>query len=167
MKTGLLWAALVAAAVAQADDRADITAIIEKYRKTQESGDLIAQSQLMTADRVGVWGGKLRARPALEELKSQMQKTKAFNAHYPGIGVRVEIEGLEIRQWGDTAAATFRMHTRRTLPASLSAADAVKLSVPVPTKLFVHTLVKQAGVWRIAVTAMQFVDADGASEQGK
>lgn len=102
----------------------------------------------------------LRSRPALEELRQQMLKTQSFNAQYPGIGLKVSITDLDIRLWGDTAVATFKMHTSRVLPASLPAADREKLSTPVPVKLFAHTLIKRDGAWRIAVTAMQFTAAD-------
>lgn len=152
----LVCLAIGLAGVAQADDRADIAAVVEKYGMYQESGDLVAQSRLMMDDRVGLWDGILRSRPALEELQQQMRKTQAFNAHYPGLGLRVVITGLDIRLWGDTAVATFQMHTSRVLPAGLPAADRDKLSIPVPVKLFVHTLTKHGGAWRIAATAMQF-----------
>lgn len=142
-----------AAGLARAGDREDIMAVIGKYIEHEESGNMLAQGDLMTDDRSMVYvGGRLTGdnRKLMREQQDDQDKSAA---QFPGVRYEVEIRDVRLQTYnGDSALATMEWFPTRVVPPSLPAETAAKLG-PAKTPLIVAVmLVKQAGAWKIAFT---------------
>jgi hypothetical protein len=161
---GLWYAAILVALVippcmARAGERQDVASVVQRYARDDASGALVAQGKLMMPDRVGIWGGARHSAPVKEEMLQQQLKWIELLARFPGLKLEVTIRDLQIRQWGDTAVATFYLVTRRIIPAAMPPDRVAELTAKPPVvKLCSHTLIKRNGTWKIAATAVLYLD---------
>jgi hypothetical protein len=140
-----------------AQREADLTAInrlIDQYAQTDDAGDMAAQAELMTADRVyvGSDGGRrtdqglnMRSQQArIDELKKLAPNTRWFS------------EGRDrlIRFYGNgtVAVASFYFYRTRVVPGDLPPEKVRLLGADPPPVAITHVLVKEGGAWRIAHT---------------
>jgi hypothetical protein len=132
----------------------DVAAVIEAYRKYEESGDMIAQGRLMTDDRAMMYVGGLLTGDNRRLMQEQQKSQDEFEARFPGVRYQIEIRDLKIQIWNDaTALATAYWHPTRVIPTSLPAESARQLG-PAKTPLIVaQVLVKQEDGWKIAFTS--------------
>jgi len=136
-----------------ADDRQDIERIVDEYRRYEESGDMIAQGQLMTDDRVMMYVGGLFKGDNRELMRDQQASMDEFRERFPGVRYDMEIRNLEIRSWGSAALVTFESLPKRIVPDSLPAERLKELGAAKTPLLVAHVLVKQDGAWKIAFTS--------------
>lgn len=156
MKSSLapvLLGALGSVNVAQAGDHEDVMAVIDRYVEFEESGNMLAQGDLMTDDRAMVYVGGRLTGDNRKVMREQQDYQDKFATEFPGVHYQIEIKDMRLQTWGGaTALATFDWYPTRVVPATLPAAQAAKLE-PAKTPLIVAmVLVKQAGAWKIAFT---------------
>jgi ketosteroid isomerase-like protein len=158
-----------ASSPAGAQDKADIEAIhklIDQYAKTEDTGDLMGQAKLMTADRV--WIGTGGGRRTDQAMNMQMQQAQFDEAKklVPEMKWFTESQDRLIKIYGNgtVAVASFYWYRTFVLPAN-TPMDVVKLfgSGPPPTAITL-VLVKERGEWKIAHTHVSLLSPPPAGQ---
>lgn len=150
---------LVVAGHAHAGDREDVLARITEYMAYEQSGDLVAQGELMLDERSMVYpGGRMHGNNR-EGMRRQQADQDAFAAKFPGVHYTFELRNVDVQVWNaDSALVTFDSVPTRIVPASLPKEDVAKLGQPKIPLIVAAMLVKQQGAWKIAHTT--FVPRD-------
>lgn len=138
--------------LAQAGDKEDIAAVIEKYRVLEEKADFIAQGDLMTNDRVMMYPGGRQSGDNRKGMREQQDFIDKYHVEFPGVGYEVDIRNMEIRSWGDSAMVTLEWYPTRVVPKSLPPEKVAKLGPAKTPVLAAVMLVKLQGVWKIVFT---------------
>jgi ketosteroid isomerase-like protein len=137
--------------VAFADDKDDITALINEYSRLESAGDITGQMKMMTEDRIFINGG-IRRTDQAANMKSQQATQDRTRKRDPGRQVIVSALDPIIRVYGDTAVASFYW----LFNTILSAEFLDKLTGPAPPSLnrlaVTQVLVKEGGAWKIVHT---------------
>lgn len=152
-----------------AQDKADITAIhklIDQYSKAEDTGDLMGQAKLMTADRV--WIGDGEGRRTDQAINMQIQQAQFDEAKklVPEIKWFTEARDRLIKLYGNgtVAVASFYWYRTFVLPAN-TPMDVVKLwgNQPPPIAM-TQVLVKEGGEWKIAHTHVSLLNPPPAGQ---
>ena len=137
----LFTALMVLSSQAMAGDREDIMAVVEKYRTTEVSGDLTAQAELMTEDRL--WVAALRMQGAANQqynmARQQFDKGRR-SARNPDFKLMITYIDPIVRVYGEAAVASFLQRRSGRDP---------DFELTFYTTL---VLVKRNGDWKIDVT---------------
>ena len=135
----------------QAGDKEDIEALIKRYTELEDASDMMAQSQMMIADRtwVGVGGRKTDNAMWLDVQQAYMDN---FQKRYPGVEVRREVRNLQIRLMGNVAVATFHWYSNRIIPADLPSEKVKMLGLPAVPATWTQVWTKEGNTWKIAHT---------------
>ena len=161
MKSGIVCFTIISlflfsGSFVNAQNRADIEAIhkvIDKYGKTEDAGDMVAQAKLMTADRVWIGpSGSGRITDQAMNMASQQSQLDAANAFVPGVEWFTDARDRLINFYGNgkVAVASFYWYRTFVLPADTPLEKAKLLSTPPPS---VITLVlEKKGDWKIVHT---------------
>jgi ketosteroid isomerase-like protein len=134
--------------VAFADDKDDITALINEYSRLQGTGDIMGQMKMMTEDRIFINAGR-RQMDQTANMKGQQASQDRDKKRDPGRQVIVTAVDPIIRIYGNTAVASFYWHWNTIYSAQFLD----KLTGPAPsswTSLIVtQVLVKEGGAWKM------------------
>ncbi len=137
----LFTAVMVLSSEAMAGDREDIMAVVEKYRTTEVSGDLTAQAELMTEDRL--WVSALRMQGAANQqynmARQQFDKGRRSTKN-PDFKLMITYIDPIVRVYGEAAVASFLQRRSGRDP---------DFELTFYTTL---VLVKNDGIWKIDVT---------------
>lgn len=123
-----------------ADDADDVLAVVEKWAELEN--DLVAQSELVTADRIQVFEMWRRADQA-QNLRVQLAKRAATLKLDPDWDVIVTIEAPIVRVFGDDAAVVSFKRMYEVIPGNAPPSPLYQTYISM-------TLIKEAGVWKIA-----------------
>jgi uncharacterized protein (TIGR02246 family) len=128
---------------AQADDKADIEALIKEYNRLEEMSDMAGQAKLMTPDRI--WIGGTAGRRTNQDLNMKIQQAGLDRSkkRSPATALH-DVRDLIIRVYGDAAIASFYWYQSLILTPDQEG--------PNPSTVLIHSLflVKQDGSWKIA-----------------
>lgn len=130
---------------AAADDEADIEALIEQYNRCEEQGDMEAQAELMTPDRVWVAAAGRRTDQTLN-MKIQQAGMDRDMKRFPGGQAFFDVRDLLIRVYDDAATASFYWYRDFVLSPEQEGPNPSFRSA---VSMF---LVKQDDSWKIAHT---------------
>ena len=130
--------------LAQADDKADIEALIKEYNRFEETADMAGQAKLMTPDRIWIGGSAGRRTNQALNMKIQQAGMDRNKQRTPGTKAFHDVRDLIIRVYGDAAIASFYWYRNWVLPPEQEG--------PNPSGVLIQSLflVKQDGSWKIA-----------------
>ena len=123
-----------------ADDADDVLAVVEKWAELEN--DLLAQSELVTSDRIQVFEMWRRADQA-QNLRVQLAKRAATLKLDPDWDVIVTIEAPIVRVFGGDAAVVSFKRMYEVIPGNAPPRPLYQTYISM-------TLVKEGGVWKIA-----------------
>lgn len=123
-----------------ADDADDVLAVVEKWAELEN--DLVAQSELVTADRIQVFEMWRRADQA-QNLRVQLAKRAATLKLDPDWDVIVTIEAPIVRVFGGDAAVVSFKRMYEVIPGNAPPRPLYQTYISM-------TLIKERGVWKIA-----------------
>jgi len=152
-----------------AQDKADMEAIhklIDQYCKTEDAGDLVSQTKLMTADRV--WIGPGGGRRTDQDMNMRMQQAGADEGKklVPEIKWFTEAQDRLIKIYGNgtVAVASFYWYRTFVLPA-ITPMDVIKLFGNQPSPIaMTQVLVKERGEWKIAHTHVSLLNPPASGQ---
>ena len=130
-----------------AGDKEDIEALIDQYLKTEDSGDLKTQENLMAADRVWLVTGAGRRLDQSQNMAIQEAGQQPDSGEVTTIS---EARDLVVRFYGDNdsvAVASFYWY----INVIFRGGPPDGFTPPTPT-LVTHLLEKEGGSWKIAHT---------------
>lgn len=147
---------LLIPAPASAQRQADIDAInrlIDRYGALEDSMDMRAQAQLMSADRVWIGIGAGRRTDQAMNMRIQQAAFDQLRKRIPGIQTFTDDRDRLIKLYGNgsVAVASFYRHTATVLPAA-APPDIVEQFSPLPPVAFTLMLEKRDGDWKIVHT---------------
>ena len=153
--TTLLLAVFFIAGLSIAQEKGDAEAVnkvLDKYLETEVARDMVAQSKLMTDDRV--WIADIEGRRTNQRLNMQLQQAYMDEEKklVPGIRYFIEDRDRIIKFYGNVAIVSYYRYTNIVLPASTPADIAKNYSAPVPPYALTLVLVQDRGEWKIAHT---------------
>ena len=131
------------ATLAQADDKADIEALIKEYNRLEEMSDMAGQAKLMTPDRIWIGGTAGRMTDQALNMKTQQAGMDRSNKRSLATALH-DVRDLIIRVYGDAAIASFYWYRTWILTPDQEG--------PNPSAVLIQSLflVKQDGSWKIA-----------------
>ncbi|MBL8257372.1 MAG: hypothetical protein JNJ62_12285 [Pseudoxanthomonas mexicana] len=154
-------ALFLGAGSAHAGDREDVLARITEYMAYEESGNLVAQGELMLDERSMVYPGGRSQGNNREGMAQQQAAQDAFAAEFPGVHYAFELRDVEVQVWNaDSALAMFETVPTRIVPPSLPPEKVAKLGAPKIPLIVAVMLVKHQGAWKIAHTTFVPRDKD-------
>ena len=133
----VLW--LIPAGV-MADDAEDVLAVVHRWAELEN--DLVAQSALVTDDRIQVFEMWRRTDQA-QNLRVQLAKRAAIRKLDPGWDVIVTVEAPIVRIYGDDAAVVSFKRMYEVIPGNAPPR-------PVYQTYISMTLIKEGSEWKIA-----------------
>jgi hypothetical protein len=150
-----LAVSVVLPAAASAQAQADIDAIkqlLQQYRATQDAGDLIGQSRLMTPDRVWISGTGIRRADNVENMRIQQVDADFQKKRVPGMQTVTIDRDLLLKFYGDgkVAVASFYRNSLRFFPPGTSK-DLMQEYAP-GNETGTLVLEKKNGTWKIVHT---------------
>ena len=144
------------ASVSVAQNKADVEAVnkvLDQYLATEVAGDMVAQSKLMTSDRVWIGpytaGRRTNQQLNMQLQQAQMDEEKKF---VPGLKYFIDDRGQLIKFYGTVAVASFFRYTNIVVPASTPLEIARTYSQPIPPAVITLVLSKEQGDWKIVHT---------------
>lgn len=147
-----------------AQDKAELEAIhklIDQYSKTEDTGDLMGQAKLMTADRtwIGPVGAGRRTDQAMNMLIQQASVDEAKKL-VPEIKWFTEARDRIIKFYGNgtVAVASFYWYRTFVLPANTPAETRKLFETQPPPVAITLVLVKERGEWKIAHTHVSLLN---------
>ncbi len=146
----------VAALPLHAQGRADqdaINRIIDQYSALEDAGDMAAQAQLMTADRVWIaqWAGRMTNQDM--NMRRQQAGFDARKEYLPGIQWFTDARDRLIKFYGNgsVAVASFYWYRIFVLPGNTPPEIAATFA-PLNPAVITLVLEKQGGDWKIVHT---------------
>ena len=157
MSTAIAVICFALAVSAQSGDKEHIEALIHEYNSLDESGDLAAQSRMMTKDRIYILTGVRYTSQANQTANMRAQMAVAARPGAQNGGGQSIITAVDpiIRVYGNAAVASFIRHTN-FVPAEGPIP-------PVGRQFITLVLVKQGGSWKIDLTQYTPVVAPSAN----
>lgn len=147
--------------LAHAGDREDVLACIDQYMAHEQSGNMIAQGELMLDERTIVYAGGRARGDNHKGMKQQQADHDKFTAEFPGVRHEFELRDVQVQIWNaDSAMVTFESIPTRVVPPSLPAEKVAKLGSPKFPLIVAAMLVKQQGSWKIAHTTFVPLNKD-------
>jgi ketosteroid isomerase-like protein len=157
MKTTILLLSFFTFSLTFAQDKSDMDAInkvLDQYLQTEIAGNMMAQANLMTPDRI--WIGQGQGRRTNQQLNMQLQQAQIDEEKklVPGLKVFIDERDRIVRFYGNgtVAVASFYWYTTYIVPASTPPEIVKMFNTPVPPSVFTLVLVKEQGDWKIAHT---------------
>jgi hypothetical protein len=154
MAAVLLMATIASPLLAQ--DRADqdaINRLIDRYSELEDVRDMVAQSRLMTADRV--WIAQWQGRMTNQDMNMRLQQANfdALDEFLPGIQWFTDARDRLIKFYGNgsVAVASFYWYRSFVLPAD-TPAEIAEAFVAFNPAVITLVLEKQGGDWKIVHT---------------
>ena len=145
----LLMITGISAAQSKADADA-VNKVLDKYLETEVARDMMAQSKLMSSDRV--WIGPYTAgRRTNQQLNMQLQQAGMDEEKklVPGLRYFIDDRGQIIKFYGTVAVVSFFRYTNVVVPASTPAEVARNYAGPIPPVAVTLVLAKEQGDWKI------------------
>jgi ketosteroid isomerase-like protein len=135
------------------DDEGAINGLIDRYGELEDASDMVAQAQLMSADRV--WITQWQGRMTNQQMNMRLQQAgfDAQNEYLPGIQWFTDDRDRLVRFYGDgsVAVASFYRYRSFVLPADTPPEIAESAVQPIPAAITL-VLEKQGGDWKIVHT---------------
>ena len=140
----------------QTDNQADlrlINQLLERYRATEDAGDMIAQSKLMAPDRV--WVSQFasgRRTDNMENMRIQQAEADRRKKAIPGLQQFSEDREKLIKFYGDgkVAVVSFYRYATRVFPPGTS--EELMREYAAGSELMTLVLEKRGGEWLIVHT---------------
>ena len=160
----ILFLVLFAGGSVNAQQKADIekiNSLIDKYRETEDAGDLMSQAKLMTADRVCIRPGNA-GRQTNQAMNMEIQQALIDEVKklVPGAKWFTDARDRIIKLYGNgtVAVASFYWYRTLVLPAD-TPPEKRSLINPLPPLVMTQVLLKDGGDWKIAHTHASFLGA--------
>ncbi len=134
-------------------DQDAINRLIDRYGQLEDAGDMVAQAELMTADRIWIGQGAGRRTDQAMNMRLQLAGFDVQKEILPNVQWFTEARDRIIRFYGNgsVAVASFYWYRVFTLPAD--APDDIVQNATQPQPLvFTLVLEKQGGEWKIVHT---------------
>src|SRR5262245_26910296 len=145
------WA-MATYAQSKKSDIEEIEALVAEYSKYEDTGDMVSQAKMMTADR---WWHGIGGRHTDNALwmKIQDEQMAANRKRYPGVQNVREVRDLKVKLIAPTVAVSiFMWVNNRIVPGDLPPEKVTALGpAPIPA-YYSQVWVKQADGWKIAST---------------
>jgi len=134
-------------------DRDAINRLIDRYSALEDAGDMTAQAQLMTADRVWIaqWAGRITNQNM--NMRQQQANFDAAIEFLPGVQWFTDARDRLIKFYGNGSVAVASFYWYRTfiLPGD-TPLEIAQTFVPFNPAVITLVLEKQGGDWKIVHT---------------